>query len=87
MKTHVQKWGNSLATRLPKSFAEELDLAEGSPVDMTLEEGAIVLKPDRGRVWDLETLLSGVTDENIHPAWGAGKASAPLDDVDPGDEP
>jgi antitoxin MazE len=69
MKTRVQKWGNSLAVRLPKSFADGLGLGEGSPADLTLEEGAIVVKPDRDRVRDLETLLEGVTDENIHPAW------------------
>jgi antitoxin MazE len=69
MKTRVQKWGNSLAVRLPKSFAEELGFAENSPAKMSLEAGAVVIKPDRDRVWDLDALLAAVTDENIHPAW------------------
>ena len=69
MKTRIQKWGNSLAVRLPKSFADVLGLGEGSPAEMTLEDGAIVVKSDRDRVWDLGTLVAGVTDENIHPAW------------------
>lgn len=71
MKTRIQKWGNSLAVRIPKSFAEELDWRESAPVEMSLEEGALVIKPDRDRVWDLDSLLAAVTDENIHPAWEA----------------
>lgn len=79
MKTSVQKWGNSLAVRIPKSFAGGLGLENNGPVEMSLEEGAIVIKPDRDRSWDLDSLLAAVTDENIHPAWGteaAGTAEA-----------
>ncbi len=72
MKTRVLKWGNSLAVRIPKSFAEGLGFGEGSPAEMDLEDGAIVLKPDRDRVWDLGELLDGVTDDNLHPAWESG---------------
>jgi len=76
MTTHVQKWGNSLAVRIPKSFADDLDLGNNSPVEMSLEEGALVIKPDRDRPWDLNSLLAAVTDENIHPAWEAERAEA-----------
>jgi len=79
LKTRVQKWGNSLAVRIPKSFAEGLDLENNGPVEMSLEEDAIVIKPDKDRAWDLDSLLAAVTDENIHPAWeaeGAGAAGA-----------
>lgn len=69
MKTRVQKWGNSLAVRIPKSFAEELDWEESAPVEMTLDEGALVVRSDRERPWDLAALLDKVTDDNIHPAW------------------
>ena len=71
MKTSVQKWGNSLAVRIPKSFAEDLGFRNNSSVDMSLEEGAIVIKPDRAGDWSLDALLSEVTDENIHSAWEA----------------
>jgi antitoxin MazE len=85
MKTRIQKWGNSLAVRIPKSFAEGLGLVDDSPAEMTLEEGTIVLKPDRDRVWDLGELLDGVTDDNLHPAWET-EAAAFDDAVDPGGE-
>jgi len=69
MKSSARKWGNSLAIRIPKPFAEALGLGNGASVDMTLEGGTIVLRPDPGKAWDLATLLAGVTDENIHSEW------------------
>jgi antitoxin MazE len=75
MKASVQKWGNSLAVRIPKLFAEELGFADNSRAEMILENGTIILKPDRERTFDLESLLSAMTDENIHPAWAEGWAA------------
>jgi len=78
MKTRVQKWGNSLAVRIPKSFAEGMGIGNNAPVEMSLEEGALVIKADRDRQWDLDALLAEVTDENIHEEWeaeGAGEGS------------
>lgn len=69
MKTRVQKWGNSLALRVPKSFAAELAWAEGSPVEMTVDGGALSVRTDTERTWELADLLDKVTDENVHPAW------------------
>ena len=66
MKSHVQKWGNSLAVRIPKPFAEGMGIGNNAPVEMSLEEGALVVKPDRERAWSLDALLAEVTDENIH---------------------
>ena len=86
MKTSIQKWGNSLAVRIPKSFAEELGFADNSPAEMSLDEGALVVKPDRDRAWDLDTLLVGVTDENIHPAWETEAVTAADADDAPGDD-
>jgi antitoxin MazE len=71
MKTHVQKWGNSLAVRIPKSLAEGMGIGNNAPVEMSLEEGALVIKPDREQAWSLDALLAEVTDENIHPAIAA----------------
>ena len=85
MKTSVQKWGNSLAVRIPKSFAEDLGLRDDASVDIALEEGAMVLKPDREGDWSLEALLTDVTDENIHPSWETAAAS-PSGKKNPGGE-
>ncbi len=39
MQTKVQMWGNSLAIRIPKSFAMEMGLAQDISVDLSFEEG------------------------------------------------
>jgi antitoxin MazE len=75
MKTRVQKWGNSLAVRIPKSFAHEMGVGNNAPVEMTLDGGALVVKPDREQTWDLDALLAGVTDENVHPEWEAAETA------------
>jgi antitoxin MazE len=74
MKTRVQKWGNSLALRIPKSFATEAGLSENSPVELALLEGKLVIKPLAQAPPTLEELLRGVTDENLHGEWETGPA-------------
>jgi antitoxin MazE len=76
MKTRIQKWGNSLAVRIPKSFAAGLGFTENTPVEMTPDDDALVIRADREGVWDLDSLLAGVTDENLHPEWEAEAGEA-----------
>jgi antitoxin MazE len=65
MRTRVQRWGNSLAVRIPKPFADELGFAESSEVEILLEEGELRVAPLPPR-WDLKALLSKVTPANRH---------------------
>lgn len=73
MRTTVQRWGNSLAVRIPKAFAEEIHLRQGVEVEMSLEEGKVVLAPPRPVAPKLADLLAQVTPENSHDEtdWGA----------------
>ena len=66
MRTQVQKWGNSLALRIPRAFALELGLGADVEVDLTLEEGRLVLQPHANREHRLTALLDQVTPENLH---------------------
>lgn len=66
MKTRVQKWGNSLALRIPKSFATEVGLGIDTSVEMSLEEGKLVIVPVAEPQFTLEQLLTQVTEENVH---------------------
>ncbi len=66
MRTKIVKWGNSLGLRIPKSFAEEVRVAEGSVVDLSMEDGNLVVKVTKPLELDLDDLLAGITDENIH---------------------
>lgn len=74
MKTRVQKWGNSLALRIPKSFAAEAGLREDAPVDLSLVKGKVVVQPVQPEPLTLDELLRGVTDENLHQEWDTGPA-------------
>jgi antitoxin MazE len=67
MRVQVQKWGNSLALRIPKSFAQETHLDQGSVVDLSLKEGEITITPVAESEYSLEELLSQVTKKNLHP--------------------
>jgi antitoxin MazE len=66
MKTQVQKWGNSLALRIPKAFAADLGLAQDSPVDLSLEDGILVIRPSSIQRYELSSLLTRVTEANLH---------------------
>ena len=72
MRTRVQKWGNSLAVRIPKSFAAEAGLRENSAVDLSVSEGRLVVQPSAEEPLSLDALLRGVTDENLHGEWDTG---------------
>jgi antitoxin MazE len=45
MKTTIQKWGNSLAVKIPRVFADEIHLDESSTVDLTINSGTLVIVP------------------------------------------
>ncbi|HEX5725852.1 MAG TPA: AbrB/MazE/SpoVT family DNA-binding domain-containing protein [Longimicrobiaceae bacterium] len=66
MRVRVQKWGNSLALRIPRSFAAETALETGTEVDLTLEDGRLVVTPLPMPGLRLEDLLAGITPENLH---------------------
>lgn len=66
METRVQRWGNSLAIRIPRTYAEDTHLEEHMTVDITLENGHLIITPVRAPSWSLEELLAGITPDNIH---------------------
>jgi len=74
MDITVQKWGNSLAVRIPSAFAINANIKKGTKVKMSLSEGKIILTPGQEREYTLEELLSGVTPENIHREISTGEA-------------
>ena len=74
MKTKVQRWGNSLAVRIPKSFAEEVGLMDGSSVELRLVDGGLLVEPAAARPPSLDELLDGVTESNMHAEVDTGPA-------------
>ena len=43
MRTHLSKWGHSLAVRIPRAFAEQIGISEGSPIEIIAGSDTIVL--------------------------------------------
>jgi antitoxin MazE len=74
VKTKVQRWGNSLAVRIPKTFAEEVGIKDDSPIEMRLVKGGLLLEPLAGWSPSLEELLNGVTESNLHDEVDTGPA-------------
>ncbi len=72
MHSKVQKWGNSLAIRIPKAYAEEALLEEDSNVNIRVEKGKIIFEPLIDK-YNLDNLLSQVKEENIHKEYNWGK--------------
>ena len=66
MKSTIQKWGNSLAIRIPKSFASQINLFQGTEIDLVLFDNKIQIEPIKEKKLSLDDLLSNVTDDNIH---------------------
>ena len=71
--THVSKWGNSLAVRIPRAIVTEARLAEGDRLSFDLAgDGSIVLRSGR-RKYSLDQLLTAIKPRNRHREtdWGA----------------
>jgi len=70
MRTVINKWGNSLALRIPASFAKDVSLFDGGKVDLSLENGGLFVVPVKKnrklKKYSLSTLLEGITEDNLH---------------------
>ena len=54
MITTVNKWGNSLAIRIPSSFAKELMLGEDTKIELTVNQGVMHITPTDTRRKEIE---------------------------------
>jgi len=66
MVAMIAKWGNSLAVRIPQKLAREIDLIEGSEVELVLVDGNLLIKPKSRQRYSLEELTQSITPENLH---------------------
>jgi len=73
MRVQVQKWGNSLALRIPKPFAQDAGVHEGTVVRLSVRKGNLIAAPVRAPKIRLKDLLAGITKANLHKEtdWGA----------------
>jgi antitoxin MazE len=67
MATTIQKWGNSLGIRVPKAIADQLNLANGTEVEMDTSGGVLTIRPRRRRSkYRLADLLKKAKGPNPH---------------------
>ena len=71
MHTQIGKWGNSLAVRLPGSYAKDLGLTEGMELEVSVVDDGLLLRPPKN-MYTLEELVAQITEENRHAEtdWG-----------------
>lgn len=82
MNTKVQKWGNSLAVRLPKRMVERLHLTEGHSVELAEENGVVTMVPVHPPIKKTHSLKDW--PKFIIPSGrkkGAGRASEQVDEI------
>ncbi|MCY4062231.1 MAG: AbrB/MazE/SpoVT family DNA-binding domain-containing protein [Chloroflexi bacterium] len=72
MVTKIQKWGNSLALRIPKALAEEAGLEQRKPVDVRYVDGELRIRKRRRKRYDLDELLASVPDDFEPEEWDTG---------------
>ena len=70
-KSHIAKWGASLAVRIPKPIAEQWGVQDGSAIEIISRGDHVVL---RKRPYDLTDMLAQITDDNLHAEQNAGPA-------------
>jgi antitoxin MazE len=71
MTSRVATWGNSLALRIPRAVAAEANVRDGDAVDVSVQDGAIVIRP-AARRYSIEDLVAGITPARRHgeTTWG-----------------
>ncbi|NET10330.1 MAG: AbrB/MazE/SpoVT family DNA-binding domain-containing protein [Merismopedia sp. SIO2A8] len=74
MVAMVAKWGNSLALRIPQHIVKEIQITEGTEVELVVIDGNLVVKPKSRKRYSLEELVAGITPENLHSEVESGAA-------------
>jgi antitoxin MazE len=75
MRVQFDRWGNSLAVRIPSAFAREIGAVKGKAAEITVENGSLVIRPvDDQPVYRLEDLVARITEENRYDEVDTGPA-------------
>lgn len=72
MRVKVQKWGNSLALRIPKAFALQTKIRENEFVNLTLEGDRIFIEPSEEK-FTLKDLVDRIDESNLHGEFDFGE--------------
>lgn len=73
MRIKIQKWGNSLALRIPKAFAFQSRIRQNEYVNLKLDNDKIVVEPIEEKKYNSDELLVGIKKSNLHKEIDFGK--------------
>ena len=62
----VQKWGNSLAVRIPAAMAGQLEVRDGAEVELSVRNGELVVRPVKAQKLSLRDLLKNCKPSQLH---------------------
>ena len=71
VRSHISKWGTSLAIRIPRAIAQQWGVREGSAVEITAYGDHVILQK---QTYDLDEMLAQITAENLHGEQDTGAA-------------
>jgi len=66
MRAKIQKWGNSLAVRIPKAVTDKVGLKAEDQLEIDVRNEKVILLPRKEREYTLKELMKGVTKKNLH---------------------
>ena len=72
MHIRVQKWGNSLAVRIPKPLAEDAKVEIGTVLNLAVTERKVIAMPVKKNKQSLKQMLAKVTRKNLRTEVGSG---------------
>ena len=61
----LQKWGNGTGVRIPKKVVQAAKLHINQPLSVVLQDDSIVLTPVKDSELTLESMLRGVTPDQV----------------------
>jgi antitoxin MazE len=62
----IQKWGNSLAVRIPQTLAGQLSVDAGAAVELRVRSGELVIRPIKSKKLSLRELLKNCKSSQLH---------------------
>lgn len=66
MTTKLQKWGNSYAVRIPKNLVQDINLTQGSEIEIKYYNQSLVIRPKKQKEYSLKELIKGIAPKNRH---------------------
>lgn len=66
MEIQVKKWGNSLGIRIPQAIANQINIQDGSKINLVLKNNKIELIPAISEEYSLNDLIALISETNLH---------------------